>query len=150
MKGKISGFIHNGITVKNIDDALKFYVDLLGFKLISKQVANAPYIYRIVEIPGLKEVNIAFVEIPGGHVIELLEYVGVDTYPGNVRSCDYGSGHICLKVEYLEELYEELGNKGIKFISNSVVNITEGANAGAKAVYMLDPDGYIIELMEKK
>ncbi|GIN23058.1 VOC family protein [Siminovitchia fordii] len=148
-KGKVTGFIHNGITVKNLEDALGFYVDLLGFNLLSTQVANSDYIFDIVEIPGLKEIKIAFVEIPGGQVIEILEYVGIETYPGSARSCDYGTGHICLRVENLESLYEELKEKGVKFKSEKVAHITAGTNKGSKAVYMLDPDGYIIELMEK-
>lgn len=148
-KGKVNGFIHSGITVKNVENALDFYVGILGFELLSTQIANSDYIFDIVELPGLKEIKIAFVQIPGGHVIEILEYVGIDTYPGHARSCDYGTGHICLSVENLEALFEELKAKGITFKSKKVANITMGANKGAKAVYMLDPDGYIIELMEK-
>lgn len=149
MKGKIVGFIHSGITVKNLEDALDFYVDLLGLELLSTQVANSDYIYDIVEIPGLKEIKIAFVQLPGGHVFEILEYVGIDTYSGSARSCDYGTGHICLSVENLDEMFEELKAKGIIFKSEKVAHITVGANKGSKAVYMLDPDGYIIELMER-
>lgn len=148
-KGKVVGFIHSGITVKNLERSLEFYIDLLGFKLLSTQVANSDYIFDIVEIPGLKEINIAFVEIPGGHVIEVLEYVGIDTYSGSARSCDYGTGHICLQVEDLEDMFEELKAKGVAFKSKNVAHITAGANKGSKAVYMLDPDGYIIELMER-
>jgi catechol 2,3-dioxygenase-like lactoylglutathione lyase family enzyme len=146
---KIVGFIHSGITVRNLETALEFYVDILGLKLLSTQVAQSDYIFDIVEIPGLKEIKIAFVEVPGGHVFEILEYVGVDTYPGNARSCDYGTGHICLQVENLEEMFGSLSAKGVRFKSKKVANITAGANKGSKAVYMLDPDGYIIELMER-
>ncbi|MGE6611082.1 VOC family protein [Peribacillus sp. NPDC076916] len=149
-KGKIVGFVHSGITVKNLENALDFYVDTLGFELLSTQVANSDYIFDIVEIPGLKEIKIAFVQIPGGQVIEILEYVGIDTYSGSARPCDYGTGHICLRVENLEEMFEELKAIGIKFKSKKVATITAGANKGSKAVYMFDPDSYIIELMEKR
>lgn len=148
-KGKVTGFIHSGITVKNLENALGFYVNTLGFKLLSTQTANSDYIFDIVEIPGLQEIKIAFVQVPGGHVIELLEYVGVDTYSGSARSCDYGTGHICLRVENLDALFEELKAKGVQFKSKKVADITAGTNKGSKAVYMLDPDGYIIELMER-
>ncbi|GHH98923.1 VOC family protein [Neobacillus kokaensis] len=149
-EGRVVGFIHSGITVKNLESALDFYVNILGFELLSTQVANSDYIFDIVEIPGLKEIKIAFVQIPGGHVLELLEYVGIDTYSASSRSCDYGTGHICLMVENLEEMFKELKAKGVQFKSKKVANISAGANKGSKAVYMLDPDGYIIELMEKK
>ncbi|GAB3042230.1 VOC family protein [Virgibacillus ainsalahensis] len=148
-EGKIKGFIHSGITVKNLEKSLEFYVDVLGLELLTTQTVNAGYIFNIVEIPGLKEVKIAFVKVPGGNEVELLEYVGIKTYPGNTRSCDYGTGHICLEAENLEGIYNELKAEGIMFQSEKVVTITSGANKGAKAVYMFDPDGYIIELMER-
>lgn len=148
-KGKVVGLIHSGITVRNLEESLSFYVDLLGFKLLSTQVANSDYIFDIVELPGLKEIKIAFLEIPGGQVVEVLEYVGIATYPGKARSCDYGTGHICLQVENLDDMYRELKSVGVSFQSKKVANITVGANKGSKAVYMLDPDGYIIELMER-
>lgn len=149
-KGKVVGFIHSGITVKNLEAALDFYVDTLGLELLSKQVANSDYIFDIVEIPGLKEIKIAFVQLPGGQVIEILEYVGVERYSGSSRSCDYGTGHICLQVEHLDEMFIELKRKGVIFKSKRIAHINAGANKGSKAVYMLDPDGYIIELMERK
>ncbi len=79
-----------------------------------------------------------------GHVVEILEYVGIDIYPRSARSCDNRTGHICLRVENLEEMFKELKAKGIKFKSKKVANITAGTNKGSKTVYMLDPDGYII------
>lgn len=147
--GKITGFIHSGITVKNLNESLKFYVDLLGLELLSTQTVTADYVFNIVEIPGLEKVEIAFLKIPGGNEIEILEYCGVKTYSGNSRSCDYGTGHICLQVDDLESMYKNFKEKGVQFQSKKVVNITSGANQGAKAIYMLDPDGYIIELMER-
>ncbi|GAA0335166.1 lactoylglutathione lyase [Oceanobacillus oncorhynchi subsp. oncorhynchi] len=149
-KGKITGFVHSGITVKDLDASLEFYVDLLGLKLRSRQNVTDDYVLNIVEIPGIKEIKIAFIEIPGGTVIEMLEYEGTKTYSGAARTCDYGTGHICLQVENLESMYEDLKEKGVQFQSKGVQNITSGANKGAKAIYMLDPDGYIIELMESK
>ncbi|WP_353948238.1 VOC family protein [Sporolactobacillus sp. Y61] len=147
--GKIIGYIHSGITVKCLEDALRFYVDTLGLTCLATQVVNASYIFDIVTLSGLKEVKIAFIQIPDGSVIELLEYAGMDVQSGRSRSCDYGTGHLCLQVDHLAELYQELKEKGVKFQSNQIADITSGANKGAKAIYMLDPDGYIIELMEK-
>lgn len=149
VKGKVTGFIHSGITVKDLEISLDFYVNKLGLELISRQISSNEYISDIVELVNLQEVKIAFIRIPGGNEIELLEYVGMERYPGNVRPCDYGSGHICLKVEGIEEMYEYLKLSGVRFRSKKIVEITLGANKGSKAIYMYDPDGYIIELMEK-
>lgn len=148
-QGKVVGFIHSGITVKDLEISLDFYVNKLGFELLSKQVSKQEYISRIVNFNDLEEVKIAFLQIPGGSQIELLEYVGVERLPGNVRPCDYGSGHICIQVEGIEYLYEHLKEQGVQFRSPQIVDITAGANKGSKAIYMYDPDYYIIELMQK-
>ena len=149
MEGKVVGFIHSGITVKNLDISLEFYVKTLGLELISKQISKNEYISKIVNFPDLEEINIAFLQTPDGNQIELLEYIGIERGPGNARPCDYGSGHICLKVEGIEKLYQSLREKGFQFRSPHIVDITMGANKGSKAIYMYDPDGYIIELMQK-
>ncbi len=146
---KVVGFIHSGITVKDLQKSLEFYTGLLDFKVIKNQTNDSDYIHDIVRIPGLEKIEIAFVEAPDGTVIELLEYIGVDTYPGEARSCDYGTGHICLQVTNLDAMFNELSEKGVQFKSEKVVTITAGNHKGAKAVYMKDPDGYLIELMEK-
>lgn len=133
--------------MKSLKKALEFYTETLGFELIKLQTNDAPYAYDIVNIPGLEKVELAFIKIPDGTVIELLEYVGVDTYSGAARTCDYGTGHICLSVSNLEAMYNDLLAKGIEFISEKIVEITVGKHKGQKAVYMKDPDGYVIELM---
>lgn len=145
---KVSGFAHSGITVKNLEESIRFYTETLGLTLIKKQTNDVPYIYDIVEISGLEKIEIAFIETPDGTVLELLEYVGVRTYSGESRSCDYATGHICLLIENLDMMFKQLTEQGVQFISNNVVTITAGNHIGSKAVYMKDPDGYLIELME--
>lgn len=147
-KYNVLGFVHSGITVKNLKISLEFYTNILGLKKIHEQKNDTDYIYKIVEIPGLKAIKVAFLKIPDGNIIELLEY-DVDKTSGATSSSNYGTGHICLQVKNLNNMFVELKNKGVEFISKEVVLITEGHNKGAKAVYMKDPDGYIIELMEK-
>ncbi len=145
----INGFIHSGITVKDMQTSLDFYVGILGFKVIRKQTNDKAYIYDLVNIPGLEKIELAFIEAPDGHVIELLEYIGADNYSAEARSCDYGAGHICFHVTNVEAMFQYLKEKGIQFKSNEVVTITHGNHKGSKAVYMKDPDGYLIELMER-
>jgi catechol 2,3-dioxygenase-like lactoylglutathione lyase family enzyme len=145
---KVTGFVHSGITVKSLQRSLNFYTELLGFKLLRKQTNDTDYIHDIVRIEGLKKIEIAFIESPDGTIVELLEYVGMERYSGEARSCDYGTGHICLRVENLDAMYKDLVDKGVRFKSKKVVPITAGNHKGGKAVYMKDPDGYLIELME--
>lgn len=145
---KVNGFVHSGITVKNLKKSLQFYTETLGLKLLRRQTNDSDYIHDIVRIEGLEKIEIAFIEVPDGMVLELLEYVGMERYSGEARSSDYGTGHLCLRVDNLEGMFEDLLKKGVSFKSKNVVSITAGNHKGGKAVYMKDPDGYLIELME--
>ncbi|WP_342545481.1 VOC family protein [Lysinibacillus sp. FSL K6-4013] len=145
----VKGFMHSGITVKDLDLSLKFYIDILKLKLRSRQLANHEYTKKIVDVPRLTAIDIAFLELPDGNILELLEYQGIERYSASARPCDFGAGHICLQVSDLDQLYNELSTHGVLFRSKEVVEITHGVNKGAKAMYIYDPDGYIIELMEK-
>jgi catechol 2,3-dioxygenase-like lactoylglutathione lyase family enzyme len=147
--GSVTGFYHAGITVKNLEQSLEFYCNLLGFELLSRQDVTDDYVFQIVSVPEASLIKIAFVQIPGGNaVVELLEYADVERHSGSSRPCDYGAGHICLYVEELDLLHEELLSKGVAFRSNAPIDVTSGRNKGAKIIYCLDPDGYIVELVE--
>ena len=82
--------------------------------------------------------------------MELLEYQGIERLPARSRPCDYGAGHLCLYVDDVEAMHAHLVSLGYSARSASVVDITQGPNMGARACYMTDPDGYAIELFQKK
>ncbi|WP_158737259.1 VOC family protein [Alteribacillus sp. YIM 98480] len=146
---KVIGFYHAGITVKNLKESLQFYCDWLGFELLSRQDVDQNYIFNIVGVHDLNKIKIAFLKIPGSHtLIELLEYDGVEKYSGSCRPCDYGSGHICLYVNNLIAMHKKLKNKGVRFKSGHPIYIDSGRNKGCYAIYMLDPDGFIVELIQ--
>ncbi len=56
VKGKVTGFIHSGITVKDLEISLDFYVNKLGLELISRQISSNEYISDIVkQLPPIME-----------------------------------------------------------------------------------------------
>lgn len=146
--GYVIGFYHAGVTVQSMEKSLDFYCELLGLELYSLRDATEEYIMKIVNVPAEK-IRVAFLKVPGSDaMVELLEYVGVERHPSSVRPCDYGSGHFCLYVSNLDKIYQDLSSKGVQFRSKTPIVSTAGVNKGAKIVYCIDPDGYLIELIE--
>lgn len=146
--GYVTGFYHAGVTVQSMEKSLDFYCELLGLELYSLRDATEEYIMKIVNVPAEK-IRVAFLKVPGSDaMVELLEYVGVERHPSSVRPCDYGSGHFCLYVSNLDKIYQDLSSKGVQFRSKTPIVSTAGVNKGAKIVYCIDPDGYLIELIE--
>jgi len=145
----IIGFFHGGITVSDMDVSLGFYRDGLGLEQEFDLVLDAPYLNTVL---GLDQDSIraVYLRIPGGGFVELLEYRGIERLSAASRPCDYGAGHLCLYVDDVEAMHARLVGMGFRARSGQVVDITAGPNAGARSCYMADPDGYAVELFQKR
>jgi catechol 2,3-dioxygenase-like lactoylglutathione lyase family enzyme len=102
------------------------------------------------EVTGVEgaEIKLAVLKTPGGHKIELLEYLApADRRPSNLRPCDVGSVHVALLVEDLDAALAHIAASGWKAAGKPQI-LTKGPNAGKRVVYVRDPDGTTIELMQ--
>lgn len=147
--GSIIGIFHAGVTVSDMDRALRFYRDGLGLEVEFDKVLDGPYLPVVLGLT-FETIRAVYLRLPGGHFIELLEYRGIERLPAASRPCDYGAGHVCLFVEGIDEIFEKLSDMGYRARSDGPVDITQGPNAGARSIYMLDPDGYRVELYQKR
>jgi catechol 2,3-dioxygenase-like lactoylglutathione lyase family enzyme len=144
----VTGFWHAGITVSDLDASLAFYVDTLGLELVRRGPTSS-VAARIWCLPGATG-DVAFVGIPGTDtVLELTSFAGVETHPASARPCDPAHGHICLYVEDLDALHARVVERGYTSRAGEVLVIPDGPLAGAKAVYLIDPDGFHVELFER-
>ncbi len=147
-RGRITGFWHAGITVSDLDASIAFYCDVLGLELL-RRATSSSVAERVWNLPGARG-RIAFIDIPGSDtVIELTEFRDVEQHSASARPCDPAHGHVCFYVENLDELHDRLTANGYRTRSNEVVTLVDGAGAGGKAVYLIDPDGYHVELFER-
>jgi lactoylglutathione lyase len=145
----VTGFFHAGVTVSDMDAALRFYRDGLGLEVISDGAASGATAARIWALdPG--QVRVVFLRVPGSDaVVELFEFSGVERHGASARPVDYGAGHFCLFVDDAEAIHERLTAAGYRSRSGEAVTIDRGPHTGAKAVYMIDPDGYHVELYQR-
>jgi len=145
----VTGFFHAGVTVSDMDRSLRFYRDLLGLEVISDGFTGGDHARRIWGFePG--KVRVVFLSVPGSDaVIELFAFPDVERHPASSRPCDYGAGHFCLYTDDAHALHDRAVEMGFRSRSGEVVEITAGPRAGAKAVYLIDPDGYHVELYER-
>jgi lactoylglutathione lyase len=144
----VTGFFHGGITVSDMDQSITFYRDGLGLEPAFDRVLEADYLRTVLALP-LTSIRAVYLHIPGGGFVELLEYRGVERLPAASRPCDPGAGHLCLYVEGIDEIWERMRGMGYQSRSGAPVDITAGPNAGARSIYLLDPDGYPIELFQR-
>ena len=96
---------HTGITVSNLERSLAFWRDALGFEPSHTAHQSGEMAREITGVVGA-EIKLAVVKVPGGHKIELLEYLAPAERKRNVdlRPCDVGSVHVALIVDDLEAI----------------------------------------------
>ena len=138
---------HTGITVSNLERSLAFWRDVLGFELSHTAHQKGELAQEITGVKGA-EIKLAVLKAPGGHKIELLEYLApADRQRGNLRPCDIGSVHVALLVEDLDAVLAQIAASGWK-AAGKPQTLTTGPNAGKRVVYVRDPDGTTIEFMQ--
>jgi lactoylglutathione lyase len=142
----VVGAHHTAFHVADLDRSVTFYRDRFGFEVVWTRLNSDEYVRRIVGYPTAN-LNQAMLRIPGGdHHLELIEYQGVDRTPVDTSPPNPGTAHICLLVSDLRATYDRLVATGVESVSDPVA-VTVGANSGRLAVYMIDPDGFRIELL---
>ena len=138
---------HTGITVSNLERSLTFWRDVLGFEFSHTAHQKGELAQEITGIEGA-ELKLAVLKAPGGHKIELLEYLApADRKPANLRPCDVGSVHVAFLVSDLDTVLERIAASGWQAAGKPQM-LTRGPNAGKRVVYVRDPDFTTIEFME--
>jgi catechol 2,3-dioxygenase-like lactoylglutathione lyase family enzyme len=139
---------HTGITVSNLERSLAFWRDVLGFELSHTAHQTGEMASEITGVAGA-EIKLAVVKAPGGHKIELLEYLAPPDRKRHVdlQPCDVGSVHVALIVDDLAPILNAINASGWK-VAGQPQTLQSGPNAGKRVVYVRDPDGTTIEFMQ--
>lgn len=138
---------HTGITVSNLERSLAFWQNVLGFELSHRAHQTAELASEITGVAGA-EISIAVVKAPGGHKIELLEYLAPpDRKHVDLRPCDVGSVHVAFTVDNLDAVLSAIAASGWK-TAGKPQTLQSGPNAGKRVIYIRDPDGTTIEFMQ--
>ncbi len=132
----VSKIDHIGVAVKSIDEASKFYEDILGMKVT-----------EIEEVPDQK-VKVAFIPT-GDSELELLQ----STDPQGpiakyIEAKGQGIQHIALRVDDIEQTLADLKDKGIRLIDEK-----PRIGAGGAKIAFIHPKatfGTLVEICQRE
>ena len=145
----LSALDHIGFTVSDLDRSIPFYATLLG-TAPSLRLRWTPgeheFVGRIIGYPGL-ELEGAFLPMPGGGVLELLQYHHPAGIPADMETYNVGNGHLGLRSEDIHADYERLRDL-VAFRGPAPVEIPSGPAKGGWAIYLRDPDGITVEIVQ--
>ncbi|WP_105301740.1 MULTISPECIES: VOC family protein [Anaerococcus] len=124
-------FLHTMIRVKDLDKSYKFYTEELGFVESRRK-----------EFPD-KKFDLVYLKLPASPDYELeltYNYDQEEAYDlGN------GYGHIAISNPDIKSFRKELSDKGYE-----VTELRGLSDNSDKYFFVTDPDGYKIEIIEKK
>ncbi len=138
---KVLNIRHTGLVVKDLEESLKFYLNL-GFCISICAQEDSTFISKISAKTGI-ELKTVKLTSPNNDMIELLDY-GKDGISKEQSMFEHGIAHIAFTVNDVWSLYRELIQNGIEFNSRPE-NSVDGK---AIVVFCLAPEGTFIEFVE--
>ena len=130
------GMDHVGIAVKNLDEAIHVYRDLLGFKLMG------------VHVLAERKIKIALISTGGETQIELVQPLDAEsTVAKFLETRGEGIHHFAIRVEDIEAALADMKKNGVTLIDE-----TPRVGAEGKKVAFVHPKstkGVLLELVMK-
>jgi glyoxylase I family protein len=142
----VKSVAHTGITVRDLEASIAFWRDVLGFEVERRMEMSGEFAAQVTGVPDAHFVLAALAG--GGHHIELLQY-SRPVHRDHVcpRPCDVGSFHVAVNVDDLDATAELCAQHGFT-LAGAPQSATEGPLAGCRFVYLRDPDGLTVELIQ--
>jgi catechol 2,3-dioxygenase-like lactoylglutathione lyase family enzyme len=146
----LRGGDHLGATVPDLDEAVKFFVEVIGceafykmgpFKADDDWMAVHLGVNPRAEIPQMRLIRCGH-----GTNLELIQYTAPDQDTRMPKNSDLGGYHFAFYVDDMEKAVAYLKGKGVKFLGEPTAN-TSGPSAGLTWVYFLAPWGMNLELV---
>jgi len=144
---RVLGLDHVSVTSGDLERSLAFYRDLLGLPVRERGEGMGEGVDLVTGVAGAR-VRFADLRLPGGHVLELLQYLappGIEHHP---LPNDPGFTHLALRVADVDAVHRRLTDAGVPVRSGPLALEDEGHWAGARCFYATDPDGVTVELIE--
>ena len=135
---------HTGLVVANLQTALHFWCDVLGFRVVRQMDEFGPHMDAMM---GLKNVRVTTVKLvaPDERMVELLHFQSHPDRPvWEGRPYSTGFTHLAMTVEDLDASCEKLNREGVVFDAPPQLS-PDGA---VKVTYGKGPEGVLLELVE--
>ena len=142
---------HVNLVVKDMQKVLRFYCDVLGFKVTKEVTISGDWVEEVV---GLKDVtaDVVFVDLLDGPRIELIQYRSPQgaILSENQLPNTHGIRHIAFRVTDMEGAIDKLTKANIEFVGKlhtvPVSQVTFTGDRHKSIIYFRDPEGNLLEL----
>lgn len=144
---------HLGVTVPDLEAAVRFFVDALGARPLYSEGPvrdDGEWMRRQLGVHPRAELHATMLQLSGGFRLELFEYASPDqrrTWPTN---SDWGATHLALEVPDIDAAIERLRDvEGVE-VMGEVHDTEEAPGVIVQWVYVKAPWGMQLELVSPK
>lgn len=144
------GIDHTAIVVWGTEASLKFYRDLLGFRVAGESENYGTEQEHLNNVFGAR-LHITGLRAPSGFGIEFLEYLAPrdgKPAPADEHANDLVHRETVLVTSNLGETAQRLRAAGVDFISSGVTELPQHETGFRKGFLVRDPDGHVIRVIE--
>jgi catechol 2,3-dioxygenase-like lactoylglutathione lyase family enzyme len=138
---------HTALHVAQLRRSSAFYVEGLGLTPVDRW-RSGEYIGELFARPGVSVTALLLGTQDRAFLLELVE-VDAPPPPVDPSTAAPGTAHVAFAVPDVASLFTRMKQLGFSSLSDPVVP-TSGPNAGGMLVYLLDPDGNRVELIQEK
>ena len=143
----LKSFYHTGFIVRDLEQSVRFYTDVLGMTLARRMEREGEFINQVLGFPNT-HIKGAFVDKGEGHQLELIQYISPPSGPGGIERNDLGATHLAFFVEDFDKFYADTSKRGLRFLSPPVEMRDDDGTLQRKVAYSQDPDGNWLEFIE--
>jgi catechol 2,3-dioxygenase-like lactoylglutathione lyase family enzyme len=146
----LRGTDHIGFTVPDLDQAVAFFVDVLGceaFYDLGPFQADDDWMHAHLNVhPRAVMRRLKFLRCGHGSNFEIFEYEAPDQRTVPPQNSDVGGHHLAFYVDDMDAAVAWLREQGLRILGEPTVR-TVGPSAGQTWVYFLSPWGMQLELV---
>ena len=134
--------------VADLDKSLAFYRDVIGLQpgAPPRPFDGNPAIMKLGNTPNAQSRFVAL-RVPGSAIgVELIDYKNIERTPARPRFQDPGAANLIVRVRDIEPVVERIRKSDARILSAGGVPATIGN--GGRVLFIQDPDGFVIELVQ--
>jgi catechol 2,3-dioxygenase-like lactoylglutathione lyase family enzyme len=145
------GIDHTAIVVRDTEASLRFYRDLLGFKVAgqSRNYGTEQAHLNNVEGASLLITGLRLPEGPGVEFLQYLEPRDGRPYPADARANDLLHWQTTVVVRGPAEAVNLLATSGVPLVSRGAAELDAPTLGFRRGVLVRDPDGHALRIVER-
>jgi catechol 2,3-dioxygenase-like lactoylglutathione lyase family enzyme len=152
-EGLMSNFFHAGITVPDLEEAKRFFVNVFNLQIVSERFLHGPYLANMLAYRGELTARIVLLRVDENVMLELVEYRNQDgslPEPGIRQDITRsGTPHLAFFVDDLDKFDERNSGRTLHPLAESHDVIPRGPLAGGKIRFYRAKFECLIEVIQR-